>query len=69
MRHRVSLHDLLPRSQGGLAKGLVVELANNAMAVVVAIDDKGVKLDANNMMAGKKLFFELEVMAITRAPK
>ena len=55
------------KNQGGLREGLIVELSNNNMALVVAVDEKGVKIDANNMMAGKKLFFELEVIAIKEA--
>ncbi len=55
-------------SQGGLKPGLVIELANNTMAMVLAVDDQGVRIDANNMMAGKKLFFELEVIAINQIP-
>ena len=38
------------------------------MAMVLDINDKEVKLDANNMLAGKKLIFELEVIAIETAP-
>ena len=44
----------------------MVELSNNSMAVVIAVDDDEVTLDANNMMAGKTLSFELEVVAIDR---
>lgn len=36
--------------------------------MVVEMDDEGVKLDANNMMAGKRLFFELELMEIGELP-
>ncbi len=43
---------------------MLVELANNSMALVLDVNEKGVKFDCNNMMAGKKLFFELEVLAI-----
>ncbi len=53
-------------SQGGLAKGLVVELANGGMAVVLDVNEQEVVLDANNMMAGKKLIFELEMIAIKK---
>lgn len=38
------------------------------MAMVLDINETDVKLDANNMLAGKKLFFELEVLAIENAP-
>lgn len=34
------------------------------MAMVVDVTDAEVKIDANNMMAGKKLVFELEVVEI-----
>lgn len=49
---------------GGLKEGMVVELVNGGMALVVEITKKDVKLDANNMMAGKNLMFELEVLGI-----
>ena len=45
-----------------------MELANNSMAMVIDVNEKEVRLDANNMLAGKKLFFELEVIAIETAP-
>lgn len=69
------LHDLLllpppppphPLSVGGLAKDLAIELANGTMAVVVETTPEYVRLDANNMMSGKKLLFELEVLGIER---
>lgn len=41
-----------------------MELANGSMAVVVEITPEHVRLDANNMMAGKTLLFELEVLKI-----
>lgn len=53
-------------SLGGLQKDLAVELANGTMAVVVEVTPEHVKLDANNMMSGKKLLFELEVLSIDR---
>jgi FKBP-type peptidyl-prolyl cis-trans isomerase 2 len=49
---------------GGLQEGLAVELANGSMAVVVEAGPEVVKLDANNMMAGKTLLFTLEVLSI-----
>jgi FKBP-type peptidyl-prolyl cis-trans isomerase 2 len=55
----MSLHSL-----GGLHEGLAVELANGSMAVVVEAGPEQVKLDANNMMAGKTLLFTLEVLSI-----
>lgn len=53
-------------SLGGLAKDLAVELANGSMAVVVEATPEYVKLDANSLMSGKKLVFELEVLSIER---
>jgi FKBP-type peptidyl-prolyl cis-trans isomerase 2 len=41
-----------------------VELSNNAMAMVIDVNDQEVKIDANNMLAGKVLTFELEVISI-----
>ena len=51
-------------SVGGLADGLVVELANGSNAVVLNMDEKVVRLDANPMLAGKQLVFELELLSI-----
>lgn len=59
------LHVILS-SLGGLHKDLAVELANGSMAVVVEATPEYVKLDANNLMSGKKLLFELEVLGIER---
>lgn len=57
------------QNQGGLAPGLVVELANGARAVVLKIDeaDGAVTLDANDMLAGKTRVFELELVSIEGA--
>ncbi|KAF6265583.1 hypothetical protein COO60DRAFT_863334 [Scenedesmus sp. NREL 46B-D3] len=52
------------KNLGGLHEGLAVELANGSMAVVVEAGPEQVKLDANNMMAGKTLLFTLEVLSI-----
>eukprot|EP00878_Enallax_costatus_P021845 GHUV01023153.1.p1 GENE.GHUV01023153.1~~GHUV01023153.1.p1 ORF type:complete len:170 (+),score=33.13 GHUV01023153.1:110-619(+) len=52
------------KNHGGLAEGLTVELANRSMATVVEVTPEHVKLDTNNMMAGKTLLFELEVLKI-----
>ncbi|GAX77556.1 hypothetical protein CEUSTIGMA_g5000.t1 [Chlamydomonas eustigma] len=52
------------KNQGGLKRGLIVELSNNAMAMVIDVNDQEVKIDANNMLAGKVLTFELEVISI-----
>lgn len=43
---------------------MLVELLNGQMAVVIHIDDEAVGLDANSMMAGKIINFELEVVGI-----
>ena len=52
------------RSQGGLRDGMLVELANGDTALVVAAGERSVRLDANNMMAGKARVFELELVAL-----
>ncbi|GMH35673.1 hypothetical protein BSKO_03541 [Bryopsis sp. KO-2023] len=52
------------KNHGGLKEGLLVELANGQMAVVIHVDDEVVGLDANSMMAGKLVTFELEVVNI-----
>jgi len=44
----------------------VIELANGSTAVVLEVTDEVVKLDANNLGAGKTLLFELEVVDIQR---
>ena len=49
---------------GGLAKELVVELANGQRAVVLDLSEDTVKLDANSMLAGKSVAFELELLKI-----
>ncbi len=41
-----------------------MELANGQLAAILDITDDAVKIDANNMMAGKKLLFELELLDI-----
>lgn len=51
-------------SVGGLAPSLVVELANGSRAVVLDVSEDSVKLDANSMLAGKKLVFEIELVNI-----
>jgi len=48
-----------------LTPGLVVELANGASAVVLHVDEEMLQLDANPMLAGKQLLFELELVALT----
>ncbi|KAL3135725.1 hypothetical protein ABBQ38_006193 [Trebouxia sp. C0009 RCD-2024] len=49
---------------GGLKKGLVVELSNGSNAMVIEVTDTSVQLDANNMMAGQALIFELMLVGI-----
>ena len=51
-------------SQGGLEKGKVVELMNKQLALVVDVNATHVTLDANNMMAGKRLVFEVSLDGI-----
>jgi FKBP-type peptidyl-prolyl cis-trans isomerase 2 len=55
------------RSQGGVQEGLVVELSNGGMAVVVKCGEDAVVLDANSMLAGKMLTFELELILLERS--
>ena len=52
---------------------MLVELSNGGLALVVRApggDGGGgeLVLDANNMLAGKALFFELELAALERPP-
>lgn len=44
----------------------MVQLSNGGMALVVKEDEASVTLDANNMLAGKSLLFQLELVAIER---
>jgi FKBP-type peptidyl-prolyl cis-trans isomerase 2 len=44
-----------------------VELSNGNAAVVLEVGEEAIKLDANNVIAGKTLAFELEVLDIQRA--
>lgn len=55
------------KNVGGLKEGLVVELANGSNAMVLDVKDDIVQLDANNMMAGQILMFELELVSIEPA--
>lgn len=43
-----------------------MELSNGGMALVVKEDEEAVILDANNMLAGKALWFDLELAALER---
>ena len=54
-------------SVGGLAPGLVVELANGCNAVVLEVSERSVRLDSNSMLAGKQLIFELDLLSIETA--
>ncbi|KAG2494977.1 hypothetical protein HYH03_006910 [Edaphochlamys debaryana] len=56
------------KNHGGLAAGLVVELANGGMAVILQATDQEVQLDANNMLAGKTFTIELELVGIDNGP-
>lgn len=44
----------------------MIELTNGSAAVVLEVGPDAIKLDANNVGAGKTLLFELEVVAIER---
>ena len=44
-----------------------MELANGKVALVVKLGDSTVKLDANNMLAGKLLQFDLSVVDIQKS--
>lgn len=59
---------LLPRlrSVGGLSPNQLVQLSNGSMALVVEVDEQRVVLDANSMLAGKSLTFELDLVRIDR---
>eukprot|EP00891_Asterochloris_glomerata_P005223 jgi/Astpho2/5223/Aster-04799 len=52
------------KSQGGLKKDMLVELANQSVAMVVEMTETEVQLDANSPFAGKLLIFELELVKI-----
>ena len=51
-------------SVGGLAKDLVVELANGGRAVVMDLTDSVVRLDTNSFVAGRRINFEIELLRI-----
>ena len=55
------------KNVGGLAEGLVVELSNGKRAVVVAVSEEEITLDANDMLAGGgggERVFELELVRV-----
>ena len=55
------------KSQGGLKDGMLVELANGESAMIVALRDDVVQIDANNMMAGRTRTFEVTLHHIEPA--
>ncbi len=55
------------KSQGGLTEGMLVELANGQSAMIVAMKDDVVQIDANNMMAGRTRTFEVTLQHIEPA--
>jgi FKBP-type peptidyl-prolyl cis-trans isomerase 2 len=60
------------KNVGGLAEGLVVELSNGKRAVVVAVSDEEITLDANDMLAGGsggERVFELELVKVEQGKK
>lgn len=54
----------LDQASAGLSPGDRVVLANGAAAVVLAVSDTIVRIDANHALAGKALTFEIELVAI-----
>lgn len=44
----------------------MVELSNGSAALVMEMGEDAIKLDANNLGAGKTLVFEIEILDITR---
>lgn len=61
----------IPRSQApeGLTVGQVVQLSNGMPAVVAAMDDNSITIDANHPLAGKELTFDVEVTRIIPAAR
>jgi FKBP-type peptidyl-prolyl cis-trans isomerase 2 len=57
------------KNMGGLKEGLVVELSNGGMAVVIDLNDNELVLDANNMLAGKELTFDIELVSLEKKEK
>jgi FKBP-type peptidyl-prolyl cis-trans isomerase 2 len=58
----------VPRDQadGDFKVGDQVLVGNNQSAVVIAISDTTITIDANNRLAGETLIFEIEMIAIER---
>jgi peptide-methionine (S)-S-oxide reductase len=50
----------------GLEAGVAVQLSNGARAVVKDVSDETIKLDANHMLAGKALTFDVELVDVTK---
>lgn len=46
---------------------MIIELANGGIAAVISMTGGVIKIDANNMLAGKTLTFELEVVKIEKS--
>ena len=56
------------KTQGGLLKGALVQLANGKMALVMEVTGEYVQLDANDMLSGRGVItFALEVLDIQPA--
>lgn len=45
-----------------LSPGIKVPLSNGMMALVLEVNDKEIKLDANHELAGKALTFDMELV-------
>ena len=50
----------------GIAVGDEVTLSNGASAVVIAVTDDTVRIDANHRLAGQALTFEVELVSLDR---
>mmetsp|Transcript_11275 Transcript_11275/g.31968 ORF Transcript_11275/g.31968 Transcript_11275/m.31968 type:complete len:239 (+) Transcript_11275:188-904(+) len=54
------------KNQGGVKEGAILELANGAKALILKVSPEAVTLDANNMLAGKKLLIDIELLEISK---
>eukprot|EP00873_Tetraselmis_striata_P017814 jgi/Tetstr1/438078/TSEL_026703.t1 len=54
------------KNQGGLKEGAILELSNGGKALILKVTEADVMLDANNMLAGKKLLFTIELLALDK---
>lgn len=52
------------KNQGGLQEGQIVELSNKQMAVILKVTPELVQLDVNNLMAGKMLTIEVDLIEV-----